>query len=295
MKNRCEQIVLEAEEDITFKVSKKKNGKVVISATKVKFKNYEKPPIPSGYKYVEGEWNNGFVIERVCDGSQFVWVPSESLDADGTLDGENFNEKFGRRNYRDDSYFEVNSFYKECLNGDLLEQLKSVIKYGGFYISRYNISKGSDGKPHSVKGAMPWVNIDFYCAQYVATIMEENKCVKSHLVFGAEYDTVLAWFIKSGARTLKETAEDSSKWGAYLEYHGPYTCGSNEEWCTNKIYDLAGNVNEWIQEKAKDAYCVARGGNYHYSGMRYPVATGVYCNPEVAAEDTGFRVVLCIK
>lgn len=40
-----------------------------------KIRNYENPPIPHGYHYVDGNWKYGFVIERSVDGSQFVWVP----------------------------------------------------------------------------------------------------------------------------------------------------------------------------------------------------------------------------
>lgn len=61
-----------------------------------------------------------------------------------------------------------------------------------------NISKSLAGKPQSVKGVMPWVNINFGDAKEVATTIENNEAVK---------------------------------------------------WCTNNIYDFAGNVDEWTQEK----------------------------------------------
>ena len=50
---------------------------------------YKKPPIPEKYSYVLGEWNTGFVIQRNCDGSQFVWIPVGSLKANGTLKAMN--------------------------------------------------------------------------------------------------------------------------------------------------------------------------------------------------------------
>ena len=77
---RCEKIVLEAEKGITFNVSKRTSGELIIRAlnsTTVNgySTNYANPPIPKGYKHICGEWNNGFVIERCSDGSQFVWIP----------------------------------------------------------------------------------------------------------------------------------------------------------------------------------------------------------------------------
>ena len=139
---RYEKFVLEAEKGITFEVSEGTSGELIIRAlniatAKVYSTNYVNPPIPEGYKHICGEWNNGFVIERCSDGNQFVWIPVGSLDSNGTLDGEHFLEKFGRRNYRNDEFSDHG--FNEALNGELLEQLESVKKYGGFYISRYNI------------------------------------------------------------------------------------------------------------------------------------------------------------
>ena len=186
-----EKFVLKAEKGITFEVSEGTSGELIIRAlniatVSVYSTNYVNPPIPEGYKHVCGKWNNGFVIERCSDGSQFVWIPVGSLDSNGTLDGEHFSEKFGRRNYRNDEFSDDE--FNEALNGELLEQLESVKKYGGFYISRYDISKSSAGKPQSVKGVMPWVNINFDDAKKVASTIEDNEAVKSHLTFGAEYE-----------------------------------------------------------------------------------------------------------
>ena len=69
--------------------------------------NYANPPIPEGYRFVCGEWNYGFVIERCSDGSQLVWIPVGSLEPNGTLDdGKTFSEQFGRRNYRQNKFSE---------------------------------------------------------------------------------------------------------------------------------------------------------------------------------------------
>ena len=300
---RYEKFVLEAEKGITFEVSEGSSGELIIRARNIATDNdyspnYVNPPIPEGYKHVCGDWNNGFVIERSSDGSQFVWIPVESLDSNGTLDGEHFSEKFGRRNYRNDQ-FSYDGF-NEVLNGELLEQLESVIKYGGFYISRYNISKSLEGKPQSIKGVMPWVNINFYEAKKVASIVEDNEVVKSHLTFGAEYDSVLEWFIKTKVKTLAEIALDSTEWGNYRNTENSpkkvVETGSREEWCTNNIYDIAGNVDEWTQEQNKNSYRVTRGSCYDFYGDRFSAAFRAgYGNPYDEYKDTGFRATLYIK
>lgn len=299
---RYEKFVLEAEKGITFEVSEGTSGELIIRAlniatANVYSTNYANPLIPEGYKHVCGEWNNGFVIERCSDGSQFVWIPVGSLDSNGTLDGEHFSEKFGRRNYRNNEFSDDE--FNEALNDELLEQLESVKKYGGFYISRYNISKSSAGKPQSVKGVMPWVNINFDDAKKIASTIEDNEAVKSHLTFGAEYDSVLEWFIKTGVRTLAEIAEDSTEWGNHWNTENSprkvVETGSREEWCANNIYDFAGNVDEWTQERNKSSRRVIRGGCCFVDGDVYPVAYRGYDRPLDDFNDTGFRATLYIK
>lgn len=276
---RYEKNVLEAEKGINYST------------------NYANPPIPEGYKHVCGEWNNGFVIERCSDGSQFVWIPVGILDSNGTLDGVHFWEKFGRRNYMKDEF--ADNEFNEVLNGELLEQLESVNKYGGFYISRYNISKSAEGKPQSVKGVMPWVNINFDNAKKVASTIEDNEAVKSHLTFGAEYDSVLEWFIKTEVKTHVEIEENSTEWGNYLNADNPpkkvVRTGSREKWCANNIYDFAGNLQEWTQEKNKSSRHVIRGGGYSNFGSNYPVASRGYHNHSCYYCNIGFRATLWIK
>ena len=272
---RYEKIVLEAEKGITFEVLKGTSGELIIRAlniatANVYSTNYVNPPIPEGYKHVCGEWNNGFVIERCSDG------------------------KFGRRNYMDDEFSDDE--FNEALNDELLESVK---RYGGFYISRYNISKSSEGKPQSVKGVMPWVNINFDDAKKVASTIEDNEVVKSHLTFGAEYDSVLEWFIKTEVKTLAEIAEDSTEWGNHWNTENSprkvVETGSREEWCANNIYDFAGNVDEWTQEKNESSYRVIRGGNYCNIGNYCPVAFRNFNIPNIIYFFTGFRATLYIK
>ena len=189
--------------------------------------------------------------------------------------------------------------FNEALNGELLEQLESVKKYGGFYISRYNISKSSAGKPQSVKGVMPWVNINFDDAKKIASTIEDNEAVKSHLTFGAEYDSVLEWFIKTEVKTLAEIAEDSTEWGNHWNTENSprkvVETGSREEWCANNIYDFAGNVDEWTQEQNESSYRVIRGGYCDFVGDHCPVAFRYCDNPGNDRYFTGFRATLYIK
>ena len=296
---RYEKIVLEAEKGITFEVSEgTSEGELIIRALNIATANvystkYVNPPIPEGWEHVEGEWNNGFVIQDF-KGNQFVWIPVGFLDANGTLDGTNFSEKFGRRNYQDDEFSDGE--FNEELEEELRKQWESVQKCGGFYISRYNISKNiQTGEAQSVKGEIPWTNIDWNDSVKAAKTFGDGVSVTSHLPFGAEYDSALEWFIKSGKRTKEEIANDSTQWGNFWNIRTPkkvVKTGTCEEWSTNNIFDLAGNIDEWTQEKKGHSYRVIRGGNCISNGCRCPVACRGYIGPNDYYFDTGFRATL---
>ncbi len=295
-----EKIELEVENGIIIKISKGTGGEITIKVMKNGYStNYVNPPIPEGYKHVCGKWNDGFVIQKLSDGSQFVWIPVGSLDSDGTLDGESFLEKFGRRNYREgDDVFSCKHFH-ENLNQELSEQLESVKKYGGFYISRYNISKSSTGKPQSVKGAIPWVDISFDDAKKIALTFENNEKVKSDLPYGAAQDSILKWACETGSMTFTEIVMDSTNLGNYTnEKKSPgeiAVTGSREKWCVNKIYDLTGNVNEWTQEQHGNSCRVIRGGDYRVPADICPAAFRDYDKPCYGSSYTGFRIAIYIK
>ena len=97
--------------------------------------NYMNPPIPEGYKYIEGSWKDGFVIDRQNDGSQFVWIPVGSLEPDGRLGEYNCIEKFGRRGYNGERF--VN--YNEQMSEELVRQAESVMKYGDIHIDFWRL------------------------------------------------------------------------------------------------------------------------------------------------------------
>ena len=154
-------------------------------------------------------------------------------------------------------------------------------------------------KPQSVRGEKPWTKIDFSDARWAAIRFEPNGALLSHLPYGAEYDSILEWLLESGAKTHDEIAKDSSSWGNYLNTNNtPNTLaktGSNEDWCVNNIYDLAGNVNEWTQEKKYNNEAVIRGGSYYDFGNNVPVATRGTSIKNIGFGTTGFRIALCVR
>ena len=325
MKNRYEKFVLEAEKGIVFDVSDGENGELIIRALMVDKPvtsevvkkearilqpdnsglNYQNPPIPDGYRYVCGEWSHGFVIERIADGSQFVWIPVGFLPANGTIDGKTFDKQFGRRNYLDDNFeLAVDDDlvgYHEPETFELSIQIRSVKKYGGFYISRYYISRNKKtGKPQSIKDEWPLNGTNYDKASSIANSFERSSSVKSHLLFGAEYDSVLEWFITSGVKTLQEIVGEAKNRDSgrltmmeYSERENP------EKYNINNIYDF-GLLTVWTQEHeyvkwGSDMY-VQRGKSLLNESVAKRSGRVAY-NPEVdltSYSGIGIRVALWI-
>lgn len=304
MSERYENIILkakDAEQNVFFELEKEE-GILIIRVSCMMTpheysENYSQPIIPEGFKYVEGSWETGLVIEREKDESQFVWIPVGNLERNATIDGKNFVEKFGRRRFLYD-YFNERG-YSEELTQELREQLNSVIKYGGFYISRFNISMGKDGKLHSTKGAKPCVKCNFYKAKELSKEMIKLDDVTSHLIYGSEFDSVIEWLIESGTIDKIELLKNSTRYGNYR--NSPYTpkyvmrTGACERWKMNNLYDFAGNVKEWTQESYNLVSHVIRGGCAHSNGEDSPACYRDYMDPRDSELCVGFRVALCIK
>lgn len=266
---RSKKIVLEAPEGYTFGVSEEDSGEL-----KIKFiptvatensRNYANPPIPEGWEYVEGDWYTGFIIQD-SKRNQFVWVPVGFLDPNGTLDGSSYSEKFGRRKYGNDEFSDA--AYNEELKNELYKQRKSVQKYGGFYISRYNISINEVGEAKSVKGVTSWTKISWCDAIKAAKTFGNGVSVTSHLPYGAEYDSALEWSIKL---TRANIARDSIKMASF-------------GW----VYD------EWTQEKKGHSYRVIRDGLFGHYSDNYNFARLRFCEPYIDFNNTSCRATLLL-
>lgn len=244
-------------------------------------------------------WNKKRKVERLRKKyDQIIWVPVNSLLPNGTLDGVHYCEKFGRRNFMKEMLL------KYELDGELLKEVQLQIesvknKYGGFYFSRYNISKNRiNGKPRSIKGRKPWTKITDREACKVIKKFEKSEKVQSHIMYNIEYDTILEWFKESKARTKREIAENSTNWGNYIEAEdspGKITkTGSNENWCTNNAFDFAGNVKEWTQQEKNDTRTL-RGGSFYEVVKSKPVANCEYIWALGDNSENGFRAALYIE
>lgn len=149
--------------------------------------------------------------------------------------------------------------------------------------------------PQSVKKCIPCTNVNFYKAKRIAKKFEKRKGATSHLIYGAEYDSILEWFIESKARSEDEIKFDCGNWGNFHKSHKfnrVVKTGSNKQWCTNNISDFSWNVTIWTQEENGIIWRSARGGCFLYAS---PVSTREFKIPLCSANYMEFRIAIFIK
>ena len=233
------------------------------------------------------------------DGSEFVWVPTTET----AFERHDFGSYFSGGSlsgYRDDTSLDAYRAMTE-----------SVEKYGGFYMGRYEASKGANGLPASKRitdASQGKIWVQFSPQDTVGAcenLYADNDTVQGFFPWGINYDTTLQWLIDSGDKTENEVKSDSTSWGNYSnDAFSPNargnTTGQWEEAKSNNIYDLAGNNWEWTQERYGSDNYVMRSGGYNLMGgscpgSRYPAAIrdplpGNNHHPNVT-----FRVALYVK
>ena len=155
---------------------------------------------------------------------------------------------------------EAFSSYKnmaETMVSEYDEMIRSLEKYKGFYIGRYELSENGE------KTGVTQINKNWY-GNYkdCTTLAKEGTEVKTRMIWGLQWDATCNWLESSGFDIT-----DSKDWGnignATL---GSRNTGFSESWKANNIYDFAGNCWEFTQEAESAYYRVCRGVAYYNGG-----------------------------
>ena len=251
-------------------------------------------PIPKGFTYKEGTKDTGLVIKD-DKGNEFVWVPATEST------------------YRKDTSFPGNRPIRDdTLPNGISDETADVVKYGGFYIGRYEagIPEGDTstsnkiGMPVSQKGATVWTDITYTNSKASAESMISNEYVQTGLLTGKAWDTTCHW-IEGSLKSINELAslKDSRYYGNYYNSLSPANvsgygtkqgAGYSGKWMVKNIYDLAGNVFEWTGEAYSSDF-ISRGGGYAPDGSQCPVSCRSSFSTSVANDGIGFRPRLYIK
>ena len=153
----------------------------------------------------------------------------------------------------------------ETMVSEYDEMIRSIEKYKGFYIGRYELTANGE-KTAATQ------NVDWYTLYKNCTTLASGSKVKTRMIWGLQWDATCNWLADS-----KFDITDSSKWGNHSNNdatgHGSKkNTGSSESWKANNIYDFAGNCWEWTQEAYNTSNRAGRGGGYNGSGSSYPAS-----------------------
>ena len=214
-----------------------------------------------------------------------AWTTAGGYDANG-------NWGSGGRTHLLAETSTSNRFWEDKTTPEYTNMVDSVEHYKGFYIGRYEASDNGSGIAQSKCNVSTWISVSQTTA--ITACTNNTKAPNMHLIYGIEWDSALNWLkdnatISSSTSGTTKTMEiddiqtNSASWGNYRNSTGdattdsgtPQNTGASEYWKANNIYDLAGNVDEWTQEKYSTGTLRAgRGGAYDNGyGDSYPVAT----------------------
>jgi len=261
-------------------ISKKQNEILNLKEQSIKVNktgSYNEPYIPNGFHYVEGNFNDGYVIEDKI-GNQFVWIPCRNYINDDILELKRYNFDIS------ENLSIIESFEDK---ENLKEFIESVGKYEGFYIARYEAGN-ENNIVVSKKGAEIYSNVNYEEAVELSKGMYQNDEVSSNLINGLAWDTMLKWIDRTTNSKFSSKGSYTANYSNTLQKAGYDSI--------NRIYDLSGNAIEWTTEKAYD-YCIFR-GEYSFKDGRYAkIAPG--CRDIISKDNKyknlGFRVIMYAK
>ena len=251
-------------------------------------------PLPSGFHYVGGDISTGLVISDkqgdtmsasgVDMGNQFVWIP---VSSEADLTRTEFNTNGQPTTWLSTSYTEPYTNGYDTEASEYTTMKTQVLKYGGFYIGRYEAGVNSTTLRTKVtttqtvvckKGVapynyVPWgnsmndVNTAFvpsynnadkvstngavYLAKNFAS-QHNYTSVTSTLTYGCEWDAMCRYIGDSQRKTPEKSKTELT--------------GSVSTDVSKNIYDLAGNCDEWTMEARNTNIRVVRGGSYYDAG-----------------------------
>lgn len=185
------------------------------------------------------------------------------------------------------------------LQSEYNKMIKSVSKYGGFWVGRYESSLIND-KTSVIAGAISMnaeqTSIGSWMQLYTRQInfADDNDLddyVSSSVIWGSQYDAMLNWMPISQVTVSGTTYTNTNR-----------TTGTYIYDKIKNIFDLRGNMHEWSLEmlyhNRQKTLPTLRGGNYkkNWSAKERSESNSDYSFGNGSADGTicGSRVTLCI-
>ena len=176
------------------------------------------------------------------------------------------------------------------------KMVESVEKNKGFYISRFeagNINNAVTNDEKVVSKAneedityQSW--IDLY---KVIGNMYDRDDITTEMIWGCQWDAVLVWIASNSE--LARYIYDSKNIGNY--YNKLEKTGSNEKYCLNNIYDMAGNAYEWTQRGSEGGRNAIGGSNLNDSSLNYSLNDQKIYEIRNPWKEVGTRITMYIN
>ena len=280
-----------------------------------------------------GEVTNDNAWDESCTRNQWVWVPVPDVsriyetDSSGKKKSKLYSfSDTGRTSYSNSNYepgvlsnydnkkyfarYGLQGMTKERflneMQDEFNETIKSIQKYGGFWIGRYETGNLKTEIPVVQRMNTSINNQNWYTAYMLIQLMNANEKVKTSMIFGCLWDETLQWLVDSGNKTYADM-KDSTSWGNYsnsaFEYKNTsgststksasngtrIPSGSTEYSKANNIYDMAGNVYDRTLEGYGSNYRSYRGGGCYNGGSDNPASYRNFSSPNYSNDYYGFR------
>ena len=222
-------------------------------------------------------------------GNQFVWIP---VNSESDLTRTKFNTTTGQPTTGLSTDY-TEPYSKGYSDGagtqetaDFNTMKTQVLKYGGFYIGRYEAGDKTNGTTlrtkvttdHEVvvqKGVAPYNYIPWgrSMSDVDTAFAPSNFNSDNATTHGAVYLSKHMYDGKEQSESITSTLCYGSQWDAMCRYIGdsnrttptksaPELTGNVSTDVSKNIYDLAGNCHEWTFEAGSSGLRVYRGGDY---------------------------------
>lgn len=276
----------------------KEEGEAFEETTEIKDSEGNDVTIPGEFEIAEDSGTSveeGIVIED-SKGNQFVWIPVGTYK---TSNGTKTNN-LSRRTFTSSRATEVSgdsviqtSYYGEendRLVKDQIELFKtSAIRYGGFYIGRYE-----QGEKNVCKaGVEPYSFIAKSEAKTNAEAMYSgNNYIVSELISSYAWDTTLNFICQTNSAGYLLATTTNNNYGNMRTNSktktGEYTADKY-----SNIFDFLGNCAESTTEDSNNGSDVSRGGRYDI--VNFSASSRQGNDPDYGYDYLSFRVQLYIK
>ena len=196
------------------------------------------------------------------------------------------------------NYSDAKAFGKD-MQEEYNNMVKSVAKYGGFYVGRYetgidNTSKIAVSKNASVTAnntttadaSQTATNMWYGLYNKQRTMAKDNglDSVESSMIWGSQYDAMMIWMQKT--ETIIGNGYNSTR----KNTENVTGCSTTD--MINKVYDIYGCHREWTSESYDTSPRVSRGG---YSIVDAAPSNRFLLNPGGVDDRFGSRISLYIK